>query len=485
MQHDVNLPRRSDSTTRVEVTRANIAKLGASSTLAIDPSIIGRTITLSPPKAMAKLSALADGNSGKRAITAGVVTIRGPLAQREERDLCGYVDGYDTITARFAAAHGDPEVDAVIVDIDSCGGDVAGLEQAVAKMRDINVRSGKPVFFYVNESAYSAAYWLAAELNTDGISLPVAGGVGSIGVLGGLLDETGALEQEGLKVTVVRVPDGKAESHPMSPVNELAEQRLRAHVSEVAERFFAAMASARGLTTDQVRGFNGGTFNGSAAVKAGLADKVETFESLVARAQTAGRKWRRSMEKTAMDEKKFEELQAFQASAFGIFGVNDPKAFVGVASAAKQAHDAAPQLNAKVAAYEENLSALQKQSDDRDAKASIDAAQAAHKVVPATRAKVEAFYASHGLVSLRAFLDAVAPVVPSAASAPSEPKPTGETPRQLASVDPNGGAPVAAGTKAFEAMAPMEKHAYRALHGADAYNALKQDSIDRGQTAAG
>lgn len=490
---DDTRPKRMEGPMRVEVTRAAIARVGASPLLAIDPSIVGRGVMLEPPKPVAKHTSevidsadVGGSKGGKRYATAAHVIIRGPLSQRASWEMCGgYIDGYDAAYDRYASAHSDVEVDAVIVEIDSCGGDVAGLEQCVQKMREVNARSGKPVFFFINEAAYSAAYWISALVNTNGISLPEAAGVGSIGVISGWVDETEALKQEGVAVHLIRYPAGKAESHSLQPIPDLADARLRARTKATAERFIAAMAKARKLDAEVILGFDGETFNGAAAVKAGLADKIETFESLVARAQTAGRQWRRSTEKAMSEQAELETLRTFKTNALAIFGAKDEADFMGKANAAKEVAADAPKEAAKLLAAETNLQTLTKRQDDSDAAQAIATAKAEGKIVPANEPKAQAHYEKYGLESLKSYIDGLVRVTPAAAVVP-EPKHNGDKPP--AQLPPNGagGAPPAAPAqaKAYENMSPMERAAYAKNHGNDAYYALKNDWIGRGKPAA-
>lgn len=451
----------------VALNAANIVKAGASSVLALDPGALGRLVALVPAKPVQRREA------------AGIVTIRGPLAQRAIADMCGYVDGYDAVAARFEAALADQAIDAVVVDIDSPGGDVAGLEQAVEAMRKAQARSGKPVFVYVNECAASAAYWIAAAIATEGISLPPAAMVGSVGCIGGIVDETKALEQDGIEVTLVRYPEGKAESHPAGPVKPLAEERLKGRVTAAGKRFVAAMAQARGLSAEQIEGLNGGLAEGQQAVREGLADRVEDFESVVARAHAAGRKWRRASEKAIMDEKRFQELQAFEATMLGIFGAKDISGVIGAATATKETADKVPELTGKLAAAEDNLAALSKRQDDSEAEQAISAARAENKIVPANLEKARGHYAKFGLESLKSYLDALVPVAPSAVK--HEPPVSFSHPAKTASTEPAAAAPPDAPQKPYEKMAPMERHSFRKAHGEEAYAALKQDWESRGK----
>ncbi len=248
----------------------------ASSVLAVDARIIGSTITLAaePP------SASAPTQSDEIA----VVSVDGPLAQRGEVHLCGYVDGYDWIAERFEKAL-ESSASGVLLAFNSPGGDLAGLEQNLERMKRARDKSGKPVAAYVDEHAASAAYWLAAAIADAGIVLPSAGRVGSVGVIGALVDETAALAQDGIGVTLVREPEGKAAGHPFGPVHSTALARIQRDVRAAAERFYAAIAAERGLSVEQVRKLDGDVLEGAEAVDAGLADEVGTIDRARERAR--------------------------------------------------------------------------------------------------------------------------------------------------------------------------------------------------------
>lgn len=255
-----------------------LARAGASRVLAIAPEAIGalHTLAAAPP---AKAKADPRGVSEVR--------IFGPLSQRGSDYDCGFGDGYDALEARIAEAVSDPDTRALVVRIDSPGGDVAGLEQAVGRMRAVLARSGKPCAVYVDELAASAAYWIASALATAGIVVPESGGVGSIGCIAAIVDETGALAKEGIAVELVRDPPGKAASHSYGPLTDLARARVAAEVGEAAARFTDAVSAARGIKAADVRALDGDVLRGSKAVAAGLADRVGSFGDAVALAMGA------------------------------------------------------------------------------------------------------------------------------------------------------------------------------------------------------
>jgi ClpP class serine protease len=236
-----------------------------------------------------------------------LIAIEGPLEQRASEYLCGFTDGYDALAERFVAALADPEVGAVVLQIDSPGGDLNGLEEGIRRMSEAKAAAGKPVLAYVDELAASAAYWLAASL-ADEIVLPVAGSVGSIGVIAWYVDETAALEAEGIKLHVHREPAGKAAMHPGAPVVAEADAELQQLVSASAERFARAVADARKLPVHSILALNGGVAYGEEAVRAGLADRVGTLEDTISAALNAAQARTESMTREAQEQEAAARL---------------------------------------------------------------------------------------------------------------------------------------------------------------------------------
>jgi ClpP class serine protease len=213
-----------------------------------------------------------------------LVRIQGPLAQRGTIELCAVVDGYDWVTARFAMALEAGR--AVVLMIDSPGGDGAGLAEAVRRMRAMADDAGKPVLAYVDELAASAAYWIAAGV-ADKVFVPETGRVGSIGAIAVHVDVTAAAEQDGYKYTLVRDPSGKAAGSMFEKLDDTARSRIERDVSDLAGRFAEAMSERRGIALKAVRALDADVLQGTAAVTAGLADGVATLEQVISMAAAA------------------------------------------------------------------------------------------------------------------------------------------------------------------------------------------------------
>jgi capsid assembly protease len=213
-----------------------------------------------------------------------IIPVRGVLEQRGSVWDCGETCGYDTIEADILGALSDPGVGQGVLAIDSPGGDVAGLEQAIVRIRAGALAIGKPLLAYVDESCFSAAFWLAAGV-CDGIYLPPSGRIGAVGSCVVCESDAGRLAKEGVEVYVGRRPAGKYKPNASEPFDDLGRARIDRLADEGAARFFAAIEMTRGVPAATVESWNGDTFTGADAIDLGLADGMGSMEEIIALAE--------------------------------------------------------------------------------------------------------------------------------------------------------------------------------------------------------
>lgn len=200
-----------------------------------------------------------------------VIPVHGTLVQKTGtlRPWSG-MTGYDGIRQAFLTALYDPQVTAIVLDVDSPGGEVAGCFDLVDTI--YNARGAKPIWSILNESAYSAAYALASA--ADRIYVPRTGGVGSIGVICMHVDFSKALTSAGLVVTFITYGERKADGHGEIPLSAEALARFQADIDMMGELFVTTVARNRGLSANQVRATQAATYLGQSGVELGLADAV-------------------------------------------------------------------------------------------------------------------------------------------------------------------------------------------------------------------
>lgn len=179
---------------------------------------------------------------------------------------------YEGISAQIEAAARDPSVQAVALEIDSFGGEVAGVFDLADQIRAL--RRDKPVWAFVAEHAFSAGYALASQ--ADRILLPRTGAVGSIGVVVMHADLSGQLDQDGVRVTLIHSGQHKVDGNPYEPLPENVRDDIQREIDVLRFLFAETVAAGRAgrLNQDAALATEAATYRGADAVSAGLADEV-------------------------------------------------------------------------------------------------------------------------------------------------------------------------------------------------------------------
>ena len=187
---------------------------------------------------------------------------------------------YLDIGKEFQAAIQDPAVSRVVLDIDSPGGEVAGLFELADTI--VAARGRKPITALVNDMAASAAYVLASA--ADKVVVGPGSVTGSIGVIMVHRDQSKADAAQGLKFTEIHAGARKADGSPHRPLEGEPLAAMQGTVDAMYRVMVETIARNRGITPDAVRATEAGTFVGADAVSRGLADFVGSARSIMAEA---------------------------------------------------------------------------------------------------------------------------------------------------------------------------------------------------------
>jgi signal peptide peptidase SppA len=179
---------------------------------------------------------------------------------------------YEGIAAQIASAATDPAVRGIAMEIDSFGGEVAGVFDLADAIRA--ARASKPVWAFVAEHAFSAGYALASQ--ADQIILPRTGAVGSIGVVVMHADLSGQMSDAGVTVTLIHSGAHKVDGNPYAPLPDPVRARIQVEIDAIRNLFAETVAAGRGrrLSTEAALATEAGCYRGGEAVAAGLADEV-------------------------------------------------------------------------------------------------------------------------------------------------------------------------------------------------------------------
>ena len=198
----------------------------------------------------------------------GILTKRASLFD----DLLG-MTSYDALQESILIAATNPNVETIILDIDSPGGEISGLFDLCDFI--VKLREEKNIIALVNESAFSAGYAIASCANE--ILLNQTAGVGSIGVIATHVDQSSYDAKQGLQYTSVYAGQHKNDLNPHTPITEDAKSNLQLEVDRLYGLFTQLVSRNRNLKAEQILGTQAGCFFGQEAINIGLADKLISF----------------------------------------------------------------------------------------------------------------------------------------------------------------------------------------------------------------
>ena len=214
-----------------------------------------------------------------------IIDIFGPLTKRSS--FFSFLFGgmsYSQVSETINAAMSDDRIRAIILNIDSPGGVVSGVE-AVSDLV-YNARSEKPIVAYTNGMMASAAHWIgsAAEiLFAEKTAL-----IGSIGVLRIHVDYSEKEKMDGIKTTYLTAGKYKALGNDSEPLSNEAKDVFQAELDYIYSIFVDFIARNRDVETNAVLTdmADGKVFFGNQALDAGLIDNIGNYRMAADMAQS-------------------------------------------------------------------------------------------------------------------------------------------------------------------------------------------------------
>jgi len=210
-----------------------------------------------------------------------VIGVNGPISYRPNIFTALFGGAAITsIQSMFRQAMADDSVKAIVMSYDTPGGTITGLSELANEI--MAARGRKPIIAQVDAMSASAGYHLAAAADQI-VGIP-SGIVGSIGVITAHADLSGALDKEGVKVTMISAGKFKAEGSPTGPLTPEAHAAIQSRVNEAYSVFVKDIAKARGVKAEDIRG---GYAEGRAVSVAqgkvlGMVDALASLEGTIA-----------------------------------------------------------------------------------------------------------------------------------------------------------------------------------------------------------
>ncbi len=212
-------------------------------------------------------------NAGTKDVSAphtAVIEIKGEIASGAEASA-------ELLVSALRTAFEDVGAQAVVLLINSPGGSPvqAGIiNDEIKRLKSIHK---KPVYAVVEESAASAAYYIA--VSADKIFVDKASIVGSIGVLMDGFGFTGLMDKLGVERRLMTAGENKGFLDPFSPQTETQRAYAQTMLNQIHQQFIAVVKAGRGERLKETpETFSGLFWSGQQAIKLGLADQLGSLD---------------------------------------------------------------------------------------------------------------------------------------------------------------------------------------------------------------
>ena len=219
------------------------------------------------------------GGGSTDGILVRVLSVEGPLMKADQ--FCG-PQGLMSLATSLQRTAKDTDISAVLLRVDSPGGQVFGTQSVVDGIRACQA-AGKPVVALCEDGLMcSAAYWIASAANTI-IATHETCTIGSIGVMASWADVQPYFEKLGVVFHEVYAEQSSQKNADFAAAAQGDYAGVQASLTAIAGGFLSAVKANRGERLD-LKQFDksgaaaGKTFFASQAGAIGLIDAIGSFQ---------------------------------------------------------------------------------------------------------------------------------------------------------------------------------------------------------------
>lgn len=205
-----------------------------------------------------------------------MIKVRGVVSRYASwmHEICGGTST-EALAKSLSASIEDQKVRAVVLWIDSPGGQVNGLNELAEMI--YAARDRKKIVAYVGGQACSAAYWLASACSE--VVIDATAELGSVGTVAGFRILKPVDGEQRIEIVSSNAPNKR-----LDPTSEEGQAAVQTIVDDLETVFIDAVARNMAIDRDKVLADfgRGGTFIGAKAVKQGMANRLGSLEGLIA-----------------------------------------------------------------------------------------------------------------------------------------------------------------------------------------------------------
>ena len=201
-----------------------------------------------------------------------MVAIKGEIADEAEASAA-------CVLPALRSAMEDTGAQALVLLINSPGGSPVQAGLISDEIHRLRALHKKPVYAVVEETAASAAYYIASA--ADKIYVDKASIVGSIGVLINGFGFVDTLDKLGIERRLLTAGENKGFLDPFSPQSEAHKQHAQTMLEQIHRQFIDVVKKGRGERLKETpEMFSGLFWTGEQSVALGLADDFGSLDSV-------------------------------------------------------------------------------------------------------------------------------------------------------------------------------------------------------------
>lgn len=190
----------------------------------------------------------------------------------------------DALRSQLQKAEEDPDVEAVILKVDSPGGGVVPSDEMYRLVQDFKRSTDKPIVASMGSVAASGGYYISAAADT--IVANPSTITGSIGVIFNYTNFGEALDKVGVDPEPITSGEFKDLASPADELTDAEREIIEGQVQDNYEQFVATVVDGRPLSEERVRELGDGrTYSGEQAKQNGLVDELGTIDDAASRAR--------------------------------------------------------------------------------------------------------------------------------------------------------------------------------------------------------
>ncbi len=179
----------------------------------------------------------------------------------------------EDVARDFTAAQENSEINSIILDFDTPGGDARAINECAEMIRNAK----KPTIAYVGGQCASGGLWWASAC--DEVVVDKTAELGSLGVVFGY---------RATDTKTIEIVSSNAPKKRIDPASDAGKNEIQQRADDLEAVFIAKVAEYRGLDVEKVKSDfgQGGMMIAEKAIKAGMADRFGSLEGLISELQT-------------------------------------------------------------------------------------------------------------------------------------------------------------------------------------------------------